>query len=149
MPSRYLSFCMILGWLWRTAQLNFNVLVNKAFLRLRLRCSGTEQMREPDDLGGHMTERHLSKYVSSTRVNSCESFSAFAEAYDEVTEVCIKLVTAIDRYLEPESLDVADSDCRSDSTSSDDGVVPPAESPKPAPRAGETFRVGDAYPPRM
>eukprot|EP00965_Chrysotila_dentata_P229485 6197221-Pleurochrysis_carterae.AAC.4 len=32
-----------------------------------------------------MTERHLSKYVSSTSVNSCDSFSGFAEAH-EVTE---------------------------------------------------------------
>eukprot|EP00965_Chrysotila_dentata_P232543 6199031-Pleurochrysis_carterae.AAC.1 len=105
-------------------------------------------MREFDDLCRHMTERHLSKYVSSTRVNSCESFSDFAEAH-EVTEVFIKLIIAIERYLEPERLDVADLDCRSDSTPSDDDVVPPAESPKPAPLVGETFRVGDAHVPPL
>eukprot|EP00965_Chrysotila_dentata_P050980 1690822-Pleurochrysis_carterae.AAC.4 len=73
-------------------------------------------MRESDDLCRHMTERHLSKYVSSTRVNSCESLSGFAEAH-EVMEVFIKLIIAIEGYLEPESI-VADSDCRRDSTSS-------------------------------
>eukprot|EP00965_Chrysotila_dentata_P109138 3606360-Pleurochrysis_carterae.AAC.1 len=56
-------------------------------------------MREFNDLCRHMTERHLSKYLSSTCVNSCESFSGFAEAY-EVTEVFIKLIIAIERYLE-------------------------------------------------
>eukprot|EP00965_Chrysotila_dentata_P229638 6197294-Pleurochrysis_carterae.AAC.4 len=108
----------------RTAPSNFNAAVKNAFLPLRLWYSETEQMREFDDLCRHMTDRHLSKYVSSTRVNSCESFSGFAEAHE-------------------------DSDCRSDSTSSDDDVVPAAESPKPAPLVGETFRVGDASPPHM
>eukprot|EP00965_Chrysotila_dentata_P167161 5520324-Pleurochrysis_carterae.AAC.1 len=48
---------------------------------------------------------------------------------------------------EPKSLCAADSNCRSDSTSTNDDFVPPAESLEPAPLAGETFRVGDAYPP--
>eukprot|EP00965_Chrysotila_dentata_P146808 4847311-Pleurochrysis_carterae.AAC.2 len=47
-------------------------------------------MREFDDLCRYsMTERHLSKYVSSTRVNSCDSFSGFAEAH-EVTDVFVQ-----------------------------------------------------------
>eukprot|EP00965_Chrysotila_dentata_P016759 556063-Pleurochrysis_carterae.AAC.2 len=94
-----------LAWAMRTAQLSFNVVVKNAFLRLRLCCSEQEQMREFDELCLYMTERHLSKYVSSTRVNSCEthqSFSGCAEAH-EVTEIFIKLVVAIERYLEPES----------------------------------------------
>eukprot|EP00965_Chrysotila_dentata_P131197 4337074-Pleurochrysis_carterae.AAC.1 len=67
----------------RTAQLNFNVLVVKnAFLRLRLWCSQKKQIKEFDELCRYMTERYLSKYVSSTRENSCESFSGFAEAHE-------------------------------------------------------------------
>eukprot|EP00965_Chrysotila_dentata_P106491 3518081-Pleurochrysis_carterae.AAC.2 len=119
----------------RTAPLNFNAEMKSACLRLWLWCSETKQMREFDDPCRHMTERLLSKYILSTHVNSCESFSSFAEAHD----------IAIERYLEPESLEVADSDCRSDFTSSDDNVVPSAEFPKPAPLTGETFRVGDTY----
>eukprot|EP00965_Chrysotila_dentata_P185895 6137189-Pleurochrysis_carterae.AAC.1 len=69
----------------RTAQLNFNVVVKNAFLHLRLWCSKKRQIKEFDDLCRYMVERQLSKYVSSTRANSCESFSGFAEAH-EVTE---------------------------------------------------------------
>eukprot|EP00965_Chrysotila_dentata_P009208 300215-Pleurochrysis_carterae.AAC.2 len=92
----------------RTAQLNFNVVVKSTFLRLRLWCSEKKQMRKFDDLCRYMVERHLSKYVSSTRVNSCESFSGFTEAH-KVTQVFVRLIVAIERYLEPEDL-VADSD---------------------------------------
>eukprot|EP00965_Chrysotila_dentata_P016673 553406-Pleurochrysis_carterae.AAC.1 len=115
----------------RTAPLNLNVVMVNAFLHLRLWCSETEQIREFDHLFRHMTESQ-----------------ALVEAH-EVTEVFIRLIITIERYLEPESLDVADSDCCSNSTSSDDDVVPRAESPKLTPLAGETFRFGDAYPPRM
>eukprot|EP00965_Chrysotila_dentata_P089991 2969904-Pleurochrysis_carterae.AAC.1 len=55
---------------------------------------------EFDELCRYMTERYLSKYVSSIRASSCESFSGFAEAH-EVTEVFTKLVIAIKRYLQP------------------------------------------------
>eukprot|EP00965_Chrysotila_dentata_P172420 5689668-Pleurochrysis_carterae.AAC.1 len=55
-------------------------------------------MKEFDELCRYMTEKYLSKYVSSTRVNSCESFSGFDEAH-EVTKVFIKLILAIERYL--------------------------------------------------
>eukprot|EP00965_Chrysotila_dentata_P144155 4761669-Pleurochrysis_carterae.AAC.1 len=73
----------------RTVPLDFN-------------CSSTEQLQEFDDLCRYMAERHLSQYVSSTRANSCESFSGFAEAH-EVTAAFIRLiVAAIERYLEPE-----------------------------------------------
>eukprot|EP00965_Chrysotila_dentata_P018751 624184-Pleurochrysis_carterae.AAC.2 len=100
-------------------------------------------MREFDYLCRYMTERYLFKYVSSTRVNSCESFSGLAEAH-EVTAVFIKLIVAIERYLEPESL-LADPYCSSDSTLSDDDVVPSAELPKLAPEpayAGPLEEVG-------
>eukprot|EP00965_Chrysotila_dentata_P192194 6175036-Pleurochrysis_carterae.AAC.1 len=72
-----------------------------------------------DDICRHMTERHLSQVRFSTRVSSCKPFSGFAEAH-EVTKIFIRLTIAMERYLEPESLDVADSDYHSDSTSSDD-----------------------------
>eukprot|EP00965_Chrysotila_dentata_P229177 6197026-Pleurochrysis_carterae.AAC.2 len=121
--------------------------MRSAFATLDWR-SETEQMREFDDLCRHMTERHLSKYVSSTCVNLCKSCSRFAEAHEFFTEVFIKVIITIQRYLEPESL-VADSDCRSDSTSRNEDVVPPAEFPKSAPPAGETIRIGDAYPSRV
>eukprot|EP00965_Chrysotila_dentata_P158064 5222012-Pleurochrysis_carterae.AAC.1 len=56
----------------RTAhQLNFNVVVKNAFLRLRLWCSEKMQIKKFDDLCRYMAERPLSKYVSSTRANSC------------------------------------------------------------------------------
>eukprot|EP00965_Chrysotila_dentata_P123292 4075113-Pleurochrysis_carterae.AAC.1 len=58
-------------------------------------------MRKFDDLCRYMAERHLSKYVSSTRANSCDSFSDFAEAH-EVTERFIRLIAAFERYIEPE-----------------------------------------------
>eukprot|EP00965_Chrysotila_dentata_P123450 4079762-Pleurochrysis_carterae.AAC.1 len=45
-----------------------------------------------------MTEKYLFKYVSSTRVNSCGSFSGFEEAH-EVVEIFTKLLLAIKRYL--------------------------------------------------
>eukprot|EP00965_Chrysotila_dentata_P009085 295719-Pleurochrysis_carterae.AAC.1 len=69
----------------RTAQLNFNVVVKNAFLRVRLWCSEKKQIKEFGDLCRYMAERYLSKYISSTRANSCESLSGFAEAH-EVTE---------------------------------------------------------------
>eukprot|EP00965_Chrysotila_dentata_P063279 2096934-Pleurochrysis_carterae.AAC.1 len=59
----------------RSTQLNFNVVVKNAFLRLRLWCSDKEQMKEFDELCRYMTEKYLFKYVSSTRANSCDSFS--------------------------------------------------------------------------
>eukprot|EP00965_Chrysotila_dentata_P071951 2376852-Pleurochrysis_carterae.AAC.1 len=60
-----------------------------------------------------MAERYLSKYVSSTRANSWESFSGFAEAH-EVTEVFVRPIVAVERYLESEDFAV-DSDGSSDS----------------------------------
>eukprot|EP00965_Chrysotila_dentata_P247832 6207986-Pleurochrysis_carterae.AAC.1 len=87
----------------RTTPLNFNMVVKNAFLCLRLWCSSKKQMCEFDDLCRYMTERHVSKYVSFTRGNFCDSFSGFAEAH-EVTEVFVKLIVAIEHYLEPESL---------------------------------------------
>eukprot|EP00965_Chrysotila_dentata_P041721 1383539-Pleurochrysis_carterae.AAC.1 len=77
----------------RTAQLNFNVVVKNVFLRLRIRCSEKKQIKEFDDLCRYMAETYLSKYVSSTRANSCESFSGFAEAH-EVTEDFVRLIVA-------------------------------------------------------
>eukprot|EP00965_Chrysotila_dentata_P259420 6213559-Pleurochrysis_carterae.AAC.2 len=59
----------------RTTPLNYNVVVKSAFRCLRFWCSSTRQMREYDDFCRYMTQRHLSKYVSSTRSNSCDSFS--------------------------------------------------------------------------
>eukprot|EP00965_Chrysotila_dentata_P176381 5823921-Pleurochrysis_carterae.AAC.1 len=44
----------------RTAQLNFNVVVMNAFLRLRLWCSEKKQIKEFDDLCRYMAERHFS-----------------------------------------------------------------------------------------
>eukprot|EP00965_Chrysotila_dentata_P074828 2472777-Pleurochrysis_carterae.AAC.1 len=70
----------------RTAPLNFNVVVKNAFLCLRFWGSSTKQMREFDDLCRYMTERHLSKCIVSTRANSCDSFSGFAEVH-QGTEV--------------------------------------------------------------
>eukprot|EP00965_Chrysotila_dentata_P100397 3317365-Pleurochrysis_carterae.AAC.1 len=92
----------------RTAQLKFNVVVKNAFLRLHLWCSEKKQIKEFDDLCRYMVERYLPKYVSSTRANSCESFSGFAEAH-EVAEVFVRLIVAAERYLEPEDFAV-DSD---------------------------------------
>eukprot|EP00965_Chrysotila_dentata_P037777 1256140-Pleurochrysis_carterae.AAC.1 len=115
----------------RTAQLKFNVVVNNAFLRLRLWCSEKRQIKEFDDLCRYMIERHLSKYVSSTRANSGESFFGFAEAH-EVTEVLVKLIVAVERYLKPEDL-AADSDGSSNSTFSDDDTEPSVETPKLVP----------------
>eukprot|EP00965_Chrysotila_dentata_P029294 973829-Pleurochrysis_carterae.AAC.1 len=70
----------------RMAPLRFNVVVKNAFSCLRFWCSSTKQLREFDDLCRYKTERHLSKYVSSTtRANSYDSFSGFAEKH-EVTE---------------------------------------------------------------
>eukprot|EP00965_Chrysotila_dentata_P123165 4071372-Pleurochrysis_carterae.AAC.2 len=122
----------VLALVVRTAQLSFNVVAKNAFLRLRLWCFEKKQMQEFDELCRYMTERHLSKYVSSTRVNSCESFSGFAEAR-EVTEVFIKLVVAFERYFEPESpASAPGSDCCSDTTS-DDNVISPANFSEPGP----------------
>eukprot|EP00965_Chrysotila_dentata_P009426 307049-Pleurochrysis_carterae.AAC.1 len=91
-------------------------------------------MRHFDELCRYMSERHLSKYVSSTRVNSCEAFSGFAEAH-KVTDVFIKLVVAIERYLEPDSpASAPGSDCSSDTTS-DDIVVSPANFAEPGPES--------------
>eukprot|EP00965_Chrysotila_dentata_P137572 4551064-Pleurochrysis_carterae.AAC.1 len=69
----------------RTAQLNFNVVVKNAFLRLRLWCSEKKEIKELDDLCRYMAKRYLSKYISFTRANSCESFSGVADSH-EVTE---------------------------------------------------------------
>eukprot|EP00965_Chrysotila_dentata_P013294 439390-Pleurochrysis_carterae.AAC.1 len=55
-------------------------------------------MKEFDELCRYMTEKYLSKYVSSTRVNSCYSVSGFEEAH-EVIEALTKLLLAIKRYL--------------------------------------------------
>eukprot|EP00965_Chrysotila_dentata_P028935 961905-Pleurochrysis_carterae.AAC.1 len=66
----------------RSTQLNFNVVVKNAFLRLRLWCSGKEQMKEFDELCRYITEKYLFKYVSSTRANSCDSFSGFEESHE-------------------------------------------------------------------
>eukprot|EP00965_Chrysotila_dentata_P163160 5388323-Pleurochrysis_carterae.AAC.2 len=105
-------------------------------------------MREFDDLSCYMTERHLSEYVSSP-VSTAASHSLTSRRRKmSDTEVFIKHIIAIERYLEPESL-AADSDCRSDSMLSDDDVVPPAEFPEHEPPAGETSHVGDAYSPCM
>eukprot|EP00965_Chrysotila_dentata_P194973 6176709-Pleurochrysis_carterae.AAC.1 len=106
----------------RTAQLTFNVVVKNALLRLRLWCSEKNQIKEFDDLCRCNAERHLSKYVSSTRANSCDSFSGFAETH-EVTEFFVRLIVAFERYLEPEDFS-ADSDGSSDSTFSDDDAGP-------------------------
>eukprot|EP00965_Chrysotila_dentata_P051424 1705376-Pleurochrysis_carterae.AAC.1 len=78
-----------------------------------------------------MAERHLSKYVSSTRANSCDSLSGFTEAH-EVTEAFIRVTAAIERYLEPEDF-AADQYGSSDSTFSNDDAGPSAEVPKLAP----------------
>eukprot|EP00965_Chrysotila_dentata_P167226 5521707-Pleurochrysis_carterae.AAC.2 len=111
----------------RTVQLNSNVVVKKEFLRLRLWCSEKEQMRKSHELCRYRTEIYLSKYVLSTRVNSGESFFGSAEAH-EVTEVFIKLIADIERYLEPASTaSVPGSDCNSNTTLSDDNVVFAAE----------------------
>eukprot|EP00965_Chrysotila_dentata_P132019 4364185-Pleurochrysis_carterae.AAC.1 len=76
----------------------------------------------------HMTERHLSKYVSSTLANSCDSFSAFAEA-QEVTEAFIRLIAAIERCIKPDDF-AADQYGGSDSTFSDDHAGPSIEVPE-------------------
>eukprot|EP00965_Chrysotila_dentata_P130798 4324072-Pleurochrysis_carterae.AAC.1 len=65
----------------------------------------TEQLREFDDLCRYRAERHLSKYVSLTGANACNSFSGYAEAH-EVTEAFIRLIAAIKRYIEPKSFAV-------------------------------------------
>eukprot|EP00965_Chrysotila_dentata_P119546 3952180-Pleurochrysis_carterae.AAC.1 len=74
-----------------------------AYDAARFQCGGEERfpMREFDDLCRRIAERHLSKYVSSTRSNSCVSFPGFAEAH-KVTEAFIRLIAAIRRYIEPE-----------------------------------------------
>eukprot|EP00965_Chrysotila_dentata_P224798 6194394-Pleurochrysis_carterae.AAC.1 len=89
-----------------------------------------------------MTEKHLSKYVSSTRANSCDSFSGFAEAH-EVTKVFVRLMVAIERYLEPEDL-VADSDASSDSTFGDDDAGPSGKVPKLAPELADAEPLEEA-----
>eukprot|EP00965_Chrysotila_dentata_P024999 828638-Pleurochrysis_carterae.AAC.1 len=83
-----------------------------------------------------MTERHVSKYVLSTRGNSCDSFFGFAEAH-EVTEAFVKLVVAIERYLEPKNLVVDFNDCSSDSTFSDNDAGSSAEVPELAPGSAD------------
>eukprot|EP00965_Chrysotila_dentata_P250101 6209254-Pleurochrysis_carterae.AAC.2 len=88
----------------RTAQLSSNLRVKNGFSHLR--------------------------YVSSTCVNSSESFSGCAEAR-EVTVVFIKLVVVSERYLEPASFASAPgSDCSSDTTSNDN-VIPPTDTQEP------------------
>eukprot|EP00965_Chrysotila_dentata_P125512 4149499-Pleurochrysis_carterae.AAC.1 len=78
-----------------------------------------------------MAERHLSKYVSSTRANSCDSSSGFAEAH-EVTEAFSRLIAAIERYIEPDDF-ATDQYGSSGSTFSDDHAGPSAEVPELAP----------------
>eukprot|EP00965_Chrysotila_dentata_P008415 274341-Pleurochrysis_carterae.AAC.1 len=117
----------------RTAQLNFSVVVKNAFLRLRLWCSEKKQIKEFDNLCRYMAERHLSKYVSCTRANSCESFSGFAETH-EVTKVFIRLIVAVERYFEPEEF-AAYSDGSSDSTFSDDDAGPSVKIPELVPES--------------
>eukprot|EP00965_Chrysotila_dentata_P033438 1112991-Pleurochrysis_carterae.AAC.1 len=89
-----------------------------------------------------MAERHLSKYVLSTRANSCESFSGFAEAH-EVTKVLVRLIVAVERYLEPEDF-AFDSDGSSDSTFSDDDAGPSVEVPKLAPESADAEVLEEA-----
>eukprot|EP00965_Chrysotila_dentata_P105967 3499590-Pleurochrysis_carterae.AAC.1 len=79
-----------------------------------------------------MAERHLSKYVLSTRANSCDSLPGFAESH-EVTEAFIRLIAAIERFLEPEDF-AANPYGSSDSTFSDDDAGPSAEVPEMAPK---------------
>eukprot|EP00965_Chrysotila_dentata_P034096 1135372-Pleurochrysis_carterae.AAC.1 len=67
-------------------------------------------------------------FVSSTRANSCDSFSGFAEAH-EVKEAFIRLIAAIMRYIEPEYF-AADQYGSSDSTFSEDHAGPSAEVPE-------------------
>eukprot|EP00965_Chrysotila_dentata_P065004 2155171-Pleurochrysis_carterae.AAC.1 len=119
----------------RPAQLNFSVVVKNAFLRLRLWCLEIKQIKEFDDLCRYMAERHLSKYVSSTRASSCESFSGFAEAH-EVTEVFVRLIIAVEHYLEPEDF-AAYSDGSSDSTFSDDDAGSSVEIPELVPESAD------------
>eukprot|EP00965_Chrysotila_dentata_P143879 4753255-Pleurochrysis_carterae.AAC.1 len=90
-------------------------------------------MRDFDNLCRYMAERHLSKYVSLTRANSCNSFSGFAEAH-KVTEAFNRLIAAIERYIKPEY-------GSSDSTFSDDHAGPLAEVPELA-----RLEFGDAEP---
>eukprot|EP00965_Chrysotila_dentata_P052070 1728141-Pleurochrysis_carterae.AAC.1 len=98
-----------------------------------------------------MAERHLSKYVSSTRANSCESFAGFAKAH-EVTEVFVRLIIAVERHLEPEDF-AADSEGSSDSTFSDDDAGPSVGIPELAPESAdaEPFEEAGASsaPPRV
>eukprot|EP00965_Chrysotila_dentata_P240683 6203850-Pleurochrysis_carterae.AAC.1 len=89
-----------------------------------------------------MAERHLSKYVSSTRANSCDSFSGFAEAH-EVTEAFIRLIAAIKRYIEPKGFAV-DQYGGSDSTFSDDHADPSAEVSKLAPEFADAKPLEEA-----
>eukprot|EP00965_Chrysotila_dentata_P012587 415017-Pleurochrysis_carterae.AAC.1 len=89
-----------------------------------------------------MAERHLSKYVSSTRANSCDSFSGFAEAHD-VTEAFIRPIAAIERYLEPEDF-AANQYVSSGSTFSDDDAVPSAEVPELAPEVADAEPLEEA-----
>eukprot|EP00965_Chrysotila_dentata_P184642 6095115-Pleurochrysis_carterae.AAC.2 len=126
----------------RTTPLNFNVVVKNAFLCLRLWCSSRKQIQEFDDLCRYMTERHVSKYVSSTRGQPLRFVPGFAKA-NEVTEVFVKLIVAVVRYLEPENL-VADFDGSSDSTFSDDDAGPSAEVRELAPESADAEPLEEA-----
>eukprot|EP00965_Chrysotila_dentata_P249290 6208827-Pleurochrysis_carterae.AAC.1 len=114
----------------RTAQLNFNVVVNNTFLRLHLWCSETKQIKESDDLCRYMAERHLSKYTFRLPVSS-----------------------PVQCYLEPEDL-VADADGSSDSTfSDDDDAGPSVQIPELAPESADAEPLKEAgassAPPRV
>eukprot|EP00965_Chrysotila_dentata_P094572 3126838-Pleurochrysis_carterae.AAC.1 len=112
---------------------------------------GEKHIKKFNDPCRYMAERHLSKYVSSTRANSCESFSSFAEAH-EVTDVFVRLIVAMERYLEPEDF-TADSDGSSDSTFSDDDAGSSVEIPKLVPESADAEPLEEvgtsSAPPRV
>eukprot|EP00965_Chrysotila_dentata_P262596 6214618-Pleurochrysis_carterae.AAC.2 len=62
----------------------------------------------------------------------------------EVTEVFVKFIVAIERYLEPEDLVTANSAGSSDSTFSDDGAGPSVEVPKLAPESADAEPLEEA-----
>eukprot|EP00965_Chrysotila_dentata_P131952 4362330-Pleurochrysis_carterae.AAC.1 len=103
----------------RTAQLNFNVVVKNAILRLRLWCSETKQIMEFDD---------LCRYIVEVRfVYPCQPLRViFWLCGGARGEVFVRLIVKVERYLEPEDL-TADSGGSSDSTFSDDAPDPRLE----------------------
>eukprot|EP00965_Chrysotila_dentata_P153352 5068952-Pleurochrysis_carterae.AAC.1 len=82
-------------------------------------------MRELDDLCRYMTEPHLSKYASSTRANSCDSFSGLRRRTRSHQAHCCHW--ALPRAGGP-CCRLADGS--SDSTFSDDETGPSAEVPE-------------------